>query len=424
MEVKPGYKQTDVGVIPEDWEVCQVRQKGEVVTGKALAVNAPGPKRPYLRTKNVFDGRIDIDDVLTMPMTDEQFGQFRLRTGDVLLNEGQSLELIGRCAIYKDEYPEPCAIQNALLRFRASAGVSETFASYLFRHCQQTGVFARIALQTTSVAHLGSSRFERLCLAWPKAEAEQHAIATTLSDMDALLGELNRLVAKKRQIKHGAMQELLTGQKRLPGFTGKWEAKRLGEVGTFLKGSGVTKLQAMSGELRCIRYGELYTRHNDYIKEFFSFISLVVALTATPLKRGDILFAGSGETKEEIGKCAALIHEVEAYAGGDIVILRTEGADPLFLGYYLNTPTIARQKASRGQGDAVVHIGSSALAAVQTKLPKPDEQSAIASILSDMDADIAGLEAKLAKARLVKAGMMQELLTGKTRLVKPREAAP
>jgi len=254
--------------------------------------------------------------------------------------------------------------------------------------------------------------------------SEQEAIAGVLGDADALIESLEQLVAKKRQIKHGAMQELLTGQKRLAGFTGKWEAKRLGEVGTFLKGSGVTKLRAMSGELRCIRYGELYTRHNDYIKEFFSFISLVVALTATPLKRGDILFAGSGETKEEIGKCAALIHEVEAYAGGDIVILRTEGADPLFLGYYLNTPTIARQKASRGQGDAVVHIGSSALAAVQTKLPKPDEQSAIASILSDMDADIAGLEAKLAKARLVKAGMMQELLTGKTRLVKPREAAP
>ena len=78
MKMKPGYKQTEAGVIPEDWCVCPVRQNGEVVTGKALAANAPGPQRPYLRTKNVFDGRIDIDDVLTMPMTDDQFAQFRI----------------------------------------------------------------------------------------------------------------------------------------------------------------------------------------------------------------------------------------------------------------------------------------------------------------------------------------------------------
>jgi type I restriction enzyme S subunit len=229
MEVKPGYKRTEVGVIPKEWEVCPVRQKGEVLTGKALAVNAPGAQRPYLRTKNVFDGRIDIGDVLTMPMTDEQFAQFRIRNGDVLLNEGQSLELVGRCAIYQDEYPEPCAIQNALLRFRARAGVSEKFASYLFRHCQQTGVFARIALQTTSVAHLGGSRFERLCLSWP-TEEEQRAIATALSDVDGLLGGLDRLIAKKRDLKQAAMQQLLTAQTRLPGFHGEWEVKRLGDV--------------------------------------------------------------------------------------------------------------------------------------------------------------------------------------------------
>lgn len=135
-----GYKMSEVGIIPEEWDVASVRQKGDVITGKALAVNACGPQRPYLRTKNVFDGRIDIDDVLSIPMTDEQFVQFQIRRGDVLLNEGQSIELVGRCAIYQDEYPEPCAIQNALLRFRARPNVPEMFASYVFRHCQHTGV--------------------------------------------------------------------------------------------------------------------------------------------------------------------------------------------------------------------------------------------------------------------------------------------
>jgi type I restriction enzyme S subunit len=157
---------------------------GEVVTGKALAVRAPGKQRPYLRTKNVFDGRIDIEDVLTMPMTDAQFEHFGVVRYDVLLNEGQSLELVGRCAIYRDEYPGPCAIQNQLLRFRAGTGVSAEFASHLFRYSQQTGVFARVALQTTSIAHLGGSRFARLLLPWPKTEEEQRAIAEALSDVE------------------------------------------------------------------------------------------------------------------------------------------------------------------------------------------------------------------------------------------------
>jgi len=202
-----------------------------------------------------------------------------------------------------------------------------------------------------------------------------------------------------------------------PGFHGEWEVKRLGEVGKFLKGSGVTKDQTRSGTLACVRYGELYTHHNDVIRGFHSWISPAVASTAVPLKQGDILFAGSGETKEEIGKCAAFVSDIEAYAGGDIVILRPDESDSLFLGYYLNTGSIARQKASRGQGDAVVHISSTALSAVLCKLPSPAEQTAIAEVLTDMDAELAALEQRREKTRALKQAMMQELLTGRTRLV-------
>ncbi len=128
-------------------------------------------------------------------------------------------------------------------------------------------------------------------------------------------------------------------------------------------------------------------------------------------------FAGSGETKEEIGKCIAFVDKLEAYAGGDIVILRPRGFDSLFLGYALNTANVIRQKASRGQGDAVVHISAVALAQIEVRVPDATEQTAIATLLSDMDAELAALEAKLAKARDLKQGMMQELLTGRIRLV-------
>ncbi len=213
------------------------------------------------------------------------------------------------------------------------------------------------------------------------------------------------------------MQQLLTGQTRLPGFQGTWEVKRLGDLGVFLKGSGVKKDDSRSGDLPCVRYGEIYTHHNDCIRSFNSWISRDVASTATRLKSGDLLFAGSGETKAEIGKCVAFVQECEAYAGGDIVILRPVGVDPVFMGYYCNTSPINAQKASKGQGDAVVHIGAAALAAISVGLPTQAEQTAIAVVLSDMDDELTALEARRDKARALKQGMMQELLTGRIRLV-------
>lgn len=246
---------------------------------------------------------------------------------------------------------------------------------------------------------------------------EQRAIATALSDVDALLDGLDELIDKKRALKQAAMQQLLTGATRLPGFEGEWEVKRLGEIGTFLKGSGVTREESRSGPLACVRYGEIYTTHHDYMRTFCSWISEKVAATATRLEQGDLLFAGSGETKEEIGKCVAFLHSIEAYAGGDIVILRQHCADALFLGYALNAAEVNGQKASRGQGDAVVHISSNALAQVRLALPAVDEQTAIATVLSDMDAEIEALEQRRAKTADLKYAMMQELLTGRTRLV-------
>lgn len=187
----------------------------------------------------------------------------------------------------------------------------------------------------------------------------------------------------------------------------------------FLKGSGVRRDEAKSGDIPCVRYGEIYTIHNDYIRCFTSSISSEVAENATRLNYGDLLFARSGETKAEIGKCVAYAHkfEFEAYAGGDIVILRSTKNDPIFMGYYCNMRAIAEQKSARGPGDAVVHISSSALAGVQIRVPEMAEQTAIATILSEMDAEIESLESKLAKAREVKQGMTQELLTGRIRLV-------
>jgi type I restriction enzyme, S subunit len=198
------------------WERRRVADMGDVLAGKALNVKGAGVLRPYLRTKNVLDGRIDLGDVLLMPMTNAEFERFRIRRGDVLLNEGQSLELVGRCAVYNDEFGAPCAMQNQLLRFRAFPGTCPEFAAHLFRCCQQTGVFAAVATKTTSVAHLGSSRLSNLDLLWPFDRLEQSAIAEVLSDMDGEIAAYQTRLDKAHAVKRGMMQELLSGHIRLP----------------------------------------------------------------------------------------------------------------------------------------------------------------------------------------------------------------
>ncbi len=430
MGLKPGYKQTEAGVIPEDWEVCPVGQKGEVVTGKALAVNGQGKQRPYLRTKNVFDGRIDINDVLTMPMTEDQFAQFRLRHGDVLLNEGQSLELVGRCAMYQDEYPEPCAIQNQLLRFRARDGVSGVFASYLFRYCQQTGVFARIALQTTSIAHLGGSRFEQLLLAWPKSKLEQEAIAEALSDADALIEFLEKLSAKKRYVKQGAMQQLLTGKRRLNGFSNTaisykqsevgvipedWEVSTVGaefsiQLGKMLdseKNIGVPKPYIGN---RAVQWGGIDLNDVGFIKMTPS------DLQRYRLRGGDLLVCEGGE----IGRAAIWREQVpECYYQKALHRLRSKGNYnvPLML-YMLERWNATGFLTNFVTQTSIPHLPKDKLERVTLPVPTTkDEQVAIVAVLSDMDAEIAALDDKLDKARRLKQGMMHNLLTGSIRLV-------
>jgi type I restriction enzyme S subunit len=198
----------------------------------------------------------------------------------------------------------------------------------------------------------------------------------------------------------------------------EWKITNLGELGGFSKGKGISKSQVTTDGLPCVRYGEIYTVHDNVITEFYSFIHRGVARNSQRLKKNDILFAGSGETRDEIGKCAAFVHDIEAYAGGDIVILSPVFGDSRFLGYLLNSPCIITQKASAGQGDAVVHISARHLSSIQIPLPPTiEEQEAIATALSDTDILIKNLEKVIEKKRSIKKGAMQELLTGKKRLL-------
>lgn len=194
-----------------------------------------------------------------------------------------------------------------------------------------------------------------------------------------------------------------------------WSVKKLGELGSFSKGSGITKNDLVSEGIPCVRYAELYTKYNFVISNCISFVSEEVSKTAKPIKYGDILFAGSGETKEEIGKCAAYISRISAYAGGDNIILRPFQDNSIFLSYFLNT--VGRRYLNRlGQGDSIVHIHAENLKKVYIPIPPLPEQEKIAGILGTWDEAIEKLSNLIEQKKLLKKGLMQKLLTGKTRL--------
>jgi type I restriction enzyme S subunit len=193
-----------------------------------------------------------------------------------------------------------------------------------------------------------------------------------------------------------------------------WEVKPLSKIGTFKKGKGIRKNEVQTDGIPCIRYGELYTHHNEYIKIIGSYISSEVAKKSQKIDNGDILFAGSGETKEEIGRCAAFIQDIEAYAGGDVVIMTPVNCNSLFLGFILNSSIASVQKAKSGQGDAVVHLYPRDIAKILIPIPKTKtEQTAIANALSDVDGYIESLEKLIAKKQKIKQGAMQQLLKPK-----------
>ena len=411
MELMPGYKRSDVGVIPDDWDAKPLGEIGDSLIGLTYR---PSEVRKYgtlvLRSSNVQNGTLCFEDNVFVEADIAE--RIMVRPGDILVCvRNGSRDLIGKSALI-DERAIGMTFGAFMTVFRSEYGK-------LLHHVFQSGIFKKQINEHlgATINQITNKSLNAFKVPLPPTDEERTEIANALSDVDALLAILDQVIAKKRDLKQAAMQQLLTGETRLPGFSGYWDVKQLGNIGHFLKGSGVKKDEAQSGTLPCVRYGEIYTHHNDYIKSFNSWISPQVAATATRLKQGDLLFAGSGETKEEIGKCVAFIDDCEAYAGGDTVILRAAGINPMFMGYYCNTAPIAAQKASKGQGDAVVHINAAALSSIVLALPSLPEQNAIAAALSNMDAELSVLEARRDKTRNIKQAMMQELLTGKTRLV-------
>lgn len=271
----------------------------------------------------------------------------------------------------------------------------------------QKAEFERVAAGST-IKTIGLPYFKLYKLPLPPYK-EQIVIATALSDTDALINSLEKLLVKKRNIKQGAMQKLLQRKE-------SWEVKKLGEVLQIFKGKALSKGKLTeNGRFRCILYGELFTTYKEVIHDVISSTNVAEGELSVD---GDILFPGSTTTTGiDLAKASAITLN-DVLLGGDIIILRRlkYNYNSIYLSYYLNQVK-KNQIAQTTKGITIHHLYGKDLSGIEASFPEIEEQTKIAKVLSDMDAELEALERKLEKYRNIKAGMMQNLLIGKIRLV-------
>jgi type I restriction enzyme S subunit len=404
--IRAGYKRTEVGVIPEQWAVSTVGHQFEVKLGKMLdAERNVGTPKQYLGNRAVQWDRIDIGDLPTVPMSRPDIEKYRLKQGDLLVCEGGE---VGRCAVWESPLEE-CYYQKALHRLRPLRGFDPRLMAAYLRSWSEGGLLQSHVTQT-SIAHLPREKFMEVPLPVPPAK-EQHAIAAALSDVDALLAGLDRLIAKKRDLKQAAMQQLLTGQTRLPGFQGEWEVKRLGDIFQIAAGTSKSAFIVENGDYWVCDMGSVSTTGKLIVSKRTNYRGDYLAAGDLIMPKDDI---GGGNIIGRVG----YIDADHTYVLGDHVYhLRAEVGNPLFLSYAINSHRTNSQLRRKVIGSAQLGLGRKSVTEQEIQFPPVEEQTAIASALSDMDAELTALEARRDKTRALKQAMMQELLTGKTRLV-------
>ena len=429
--VRPGYKQTEVGVVPEDWEVQQIGDLRPFVTSgsRGWAAFYSDRGEPFIRITNLSRSTIylDIEDLrfVSLPTHNSEGARTQLQDADVLISITADIGIIGYVSA---KVPKPAYINQhiALVRFNPSE-TNPKFVSYFLASEKPQKLF-RALTDSGAKAGMNLATVQQIRLAVPPTKAEQEAIAEALSDADALIESLEQLIAKKRHLKQGAMQELLTGKKRLPGFGGEWEMKPLGELFNFSGGYSASREQLLSEGYCYLHYGDIHGSNKTYIDvraEIQDIPKLDIPLkkvsAASLLDDGDVVFVDASEDDEGTSRHVVIVNpDKTPYISGLHTIVAKKKVDEFdhhYLRYCFQTTEVKDQFRFFAVGTKVSGISKTNIAKVLLPLPSVPEQTAIAAILSDMDADIAALEQQLAKARGIKQGMMQELLTGRIRLV-------
>ncbi len=406
-----GFKQTDMGPIPNDWDLLNLSEIGTPLAGLTYS---PEDVSEFgllvLRSSNVQDGQLAYNDNVFVKVNVPE--RVITKENDILICvRNGSRQLIGKCALI-DRQAAGSAFGAFMSVFRAKI---PGFAFYQF---QSEGIQRQIRERMGATINQITNRdMSEFLVPVPQTDDEQRAIATVLSNVDALIASLDKLIAKKRAIKTAAMQQLLTGKKRLPGFVGEWEVVKAGDIGQFRGGNGFpTVFQGeVIGDYPFFKVSDMNNKGNEtFMHVGNNYISEGIRkrLGATVFPAESIVFAKVGaavflERKKILNHASCIDNNLAAY------VLDSRRAYYRYIHYVFLDIKLGNLVSTT----ALPSLSGGVLSSIELPLPPLPEQKVIVSILSDMDNELTALESRLDKTKAIKQGMMQELLTGRTRLI-------
>ncbi|WP_009630039.1 restriction endonuclease subunit S [Synechocystis sp. PCC 7509] len=405
-QVREGYKQTEIGLIPEDWEVKQL--KTALKTNPQYGINAAavvcqGDLPTYIRITDISeDGYFKPENLASVRHSSAN--QYFLEEGDlVFARTGAS---VGKSYFYRSQDGR---LVYAGFLIKVQPNKSVLLPSFLSQYVKTKAYWNWVLVMSMRSGQPGinGNEYSQLLLPFPKLE-EQHAIAQALSDVDALISALDKLIAKKRDLKTAIMQQLLTGKKRLRGFDGEWKIKLFSEIAFYRKerlDPKKSNTQEFCVELEHIEsstgrlLGSTQTGEQSSLKAIF--------------QPGDVLF---GKLRSYLRKY--WLADCKGVCSTEIWVLvaNSQLTIPKFL-YQIVTLDWFIEAASTAYGTHMPRADWNVVKNCEVAIPPLEEQRAIALVLSDMDKAISALESRQSKTQAIKQGMMQELLTGRTRLV-------
>jgi len=424
MDVRLGYKQTDIGVIPEDWETPAIIDAAPKIidyrgrTPRKLGMDWGGGDIPALSARNVKMGFIDFDEECNLGS--ESLYMRWMTNGDAAREDivFTTEAPLGNVALIPDDQRYILSQRTILLK-TDSARVYSPFLFQLMLSDRFQKLLAENASGSTAQG-IQRKKFETLRIACPPV-VEQCAIAAALSDTDALLAGLDRLIAKKRDLKQAAMQQLLTGQTRLPGFQGEWEEKRLGDTASLkarIGWQGLTTAEYLdSGDFYLVTGTEFSAGYIDWSHCHFVEQVRYKQDPNIQLRPRDVLVTKDG-TIGKVALVTALPGPATLNSGIFVIRPLRDSFHPEFFYYVLCSRQFRAFLSQLAAGSTISHLYQKDFVSFVYRAPASlEEQEAIANVLGEMDAELTALEARRDKTRSLKQGMMQELLTGRTRLI-------
>lgn len=418
MEVKKGYKKTEVGVIPEDWSCVAMGDIGKSLIGLTYKPNNVSEHGVLvLRSSNVQKNRLAYEDnvYVNMDLPD----RVMVMENDILICvRNGSRQLIGKCALI-DETAKGAAFGAFMSVYRT------VYPKFVFYQFQGDIIQKQIKeVMGATINQITNKNLASFYIPFPPTKVEKIAIANALSDADALIQSLTRLIEKKRQIKQGAMQSLLNPYENGRLKAG-WRFVSYEQAFDFLSTASYSRADLSPGEeYGYIHYGDIHTLWQEFINfecHDVPRISLGKAKKYALIKDGDIVMTDASEDYAGIGKSVEIksINAKKVIAGLHTFLLRDKSGIFVdgYKGFIQLSRFVKKQFDSLATGLKVYGISKANLKRIEIPLPPKSEQLRVAIILSEINKEITALEAKLAKAQQIKQGMMQNLLTGRVRLI-------